>query len=46
DIKYKTVLLIDDVTTTGSTINECSKVLIKGGCKEVYVLVFAKTILN
>lgn len=40
-IKGKTVLLIDDVFTTGSTINECAKVLKSAGAKEVYSLTFA-----
>ena len=46
DITGKTVLLIDDVFTTGATINECAKVLIKGGAKEVYVLTAAKVKFN
>ncbi len=34
----KTVLLVDDVYTTGSTAKECSRLLIKMGAKDVYVL--------
>ncbi|MDE6294320.1 MAG: ComF family protein [Clostridiales bacterium] len=35
------VILIDDVMTTGSTADECSRVLKKAGAKVVYVLTFA-----
>lgn len=41
----KTVLLIDDVITTGATVNECCKNLRKAGAKKVVVLTFAKTCL-
>ena len=42
-IQDKTVLLIDDVLTTGATANECAKVLLKAGAKQVYLLTFAST---
>jgi ComF family protein len=42
----KTILLIDDVYTTGATVNECSKVLIRGGAKRVDVLTLAHTMKN
>ena len=35
------VLLIDDVLTTGSTVNECARVLKHAGASKVYVLTFA-----
>lgn len=38
DIKGKNILLVDDIITTGSTVNECAKVLKKAGAKEVYCL--------
>lgn len=37
DIKGKSVLLIDDIYTTGSTVNECARVLKRAGAKSVYV---------
>lgn len=44
-IKAKKVLLFDDIYTTGSTVNECAKVLIEAGAKEVGVLTIAKDII-
>lgn len=41
-IKGKKVILIDDIYTTGSTVNECSKVLKKAGAKEICVVTIAK----
>lgn len=40
---YKSVFLIDDVMTTGSTINELCKVLRKSGAKKIYAGTFALT---
>ncbi len=37
----RSVILIDDVMTTGSTVNECCKTLKKAGAATVYVLTFA-----
>lgn len=39
----KSILLIDDVYTTGATANECSKVLKEGGYEQVLVLTVART---
>jgi ComF family protein len=43
-IKGKNILLIDDVLTTGATINQCSKQLLKSGAMQVNVLTLARTI--
>ena len=39
------ILLIDDVFTTGTTVNECARVLCKAGAKEVRVLTLARAVL-
>lgn len=38
------IILVDDVYTTGTTLNECAKVLKAWGAKTVIGLVFAKTV--
>jgi competence protein ComFC len=37
----KTICLVDDVKTTGATLNECAKVLKENGASKVYALVLA-----
>jgi ComF family protein len=39
----KTVLLIDDVVTTGSTLAACAELLMTAGCEAVYALAAART---
>ena len=41
-IVNKNILLIDDVYTTGSTINECSRVLSEYGVKTIHCITIAK----
>lgn len=41
-ISKKSVILIDDLFTTGSTVNECARVLINSGAKNVRVLTLAR----
>ncbi len=43
-VSGKNILLLDDVYTTGSTINECGKILLRAGAKEVYVLTLARSV--
>ena len=40
-VKGKIILVVDDVFTTGSTINECSKTLLDAGAKAVYSITVA-----
>lgn len=42
-VKNKTVLVIDDVSTTGSTLNETARVLKRAGASRVYIASIAKT---
>ncbi len=43
-VEGKVLLLVDDVYTTGATVNECSRTLIRAGAKEVHVLTLARTV--
>lgn len=40
-IKGKTILIIDDIVTTGSTLSECAKVLKGAGAAEIYAAAVA-----
>ena len=46
EINNKTVLIIDDVFTTGATTNELAKTLKQAKAKNCYVLTFAHTIFK
>ena len=41
-IKNKKILILDDIFTTGSTVNECSRILKEAGAKEIGILTIAK----
>ena len=42
-LKGKKIVLIDDVFTTGSTLNECSRVLSKAGANDIQVITLARS---
>ncbi|MDY0132778.1 MAG: ComF family protein [Desulforegulaceae bacterium] len=43
-VKGKKVLIIDDVCTTGSTLEECAKTLVKSGAQCVDAITFARAV--
>ncbi len=43
-VKGQIVVIVDDVMTTGATLNECAKALKRAGARQVYCLTFARTV--
>ena len=43
-VKDKSILIMDDVATTGSTISACTAALHSAGAQEVYVLTIARAL--
>ena len=43
-VTRKTILIMDDVATTGSTISACTAALLFAGAQEVYVLTIARAL--
>lgn len=43
-VKDRNILLVDDVYTSGATVNECSRRLKKDGAQHVYVLTLARAV--
>lgn len=41
DVKLDTIILIDDIYTTGSTVDEATRVLKESGVKNIYVITLA-----
>jgi ComF family protein len=44
DLMEKRILLVDDVFTTGTTLNECAKALRKSGSGPVFALTLGRTV--
>ncbi|HVZ72002.1 MAG TPA: phosphoribosyltransferase family protein, partial [Polyangia bacterium] len=42
--RYRRVLLVDDVFTTGATFNECADTLLRAGARSVHVLALARAV--
>lgn len=45
-VRGRTVLLVDDIMTTGATVSECAKVLKESGARKVWVLTLARAQRN
>ncbi|RLA79197.1 MAG: ComF family protein, partial [Deltaproteobacteria bacterium] len=43
-VRGKRVLVVDDVFTTGATISEISRVLLKAKAKEVFAVTLARSL--
>jgi competence protein ComFC len=46
DLKDKSIMIIDDVFTTGATINECARVLRAAGAKDVFSVTIARSSMH
>lgn len=44
NIRNKNIVILDDIFTTGTTVNECAKILLASGAKSVSSLTAARTI--
>ncbi len=46
EITGREILLVDDVFTTGTTVSECARVLLRAGASKVFVATVARTLKN
>lgn len=46
NIKNRPVILVDDVMTTGATVNACAKLLKKSGSGRIFCITLARTVLD
>lgn len=44
NLSNKQILLVDDICTTGATLNECANVLLKSDCQSVLCATYSRTI--
>ena len=44
EIAGREILLVDDVFTTGTTVSECARVLLRAGASKVFVATVARTL--
>lgn len=43
-VRHKSILLMDDVATTGSTISACTDALMEAGARDVYAITIARAL--
>jgi ComF family protein len=46
DLKNKTILLVDDIATTGATLEECAKILKEKEVKKIFSIVISRQVMR